>query len=100
MYRYIGSPLSGILSRKPLDAQVAVSPNPTTGPFRVEVAAPSASDFWVLVNDANGKLVERKEFNEMAQISQQFDLSGYATGTYWMTVSNLHGSHTVQVLKQ
>ncbi|MCC6724932.1 MAG: T9SS type A sorting domain-containing protein [Saprospiraceae bacterium] len=100
MYRYVGSPLSGILSRKPLDAQVTVSPNPTTGPFRVEVKVPSASDFWILVNDANGKLVERKEINQATLINQQFDLSGYATGTYFITVSNPHGSQTVQVLKQ
>ncbi|MBK8562187.1 MAG: T9SS type A sorting domain-containing protein [Saprospiraceae bacterium] len=98
MYRFTW--VSGILSRKPLDAQVTVSPNPTAGPFRVEVLAPSASDFGILVNDANGRLLERKEINGTTRISQQFDLSGYAAGTYWVTVSNLHGSQTVQVVKQ
>jgi hypothetical protein len=52
------------------------------------------------VNDADGRLVSREEIDGTANFTRQLDLTGYAAGTYYVTVSTPDGSRTVKVLKQ
>ncbi len=100
MYKYVGDPLSGLLSGKPLDAKVSVFPNPTTDFVSIHVKSVQPTDFLLLVNDAQGRLVERREFRKTNLVDAKIDLSRLAAGVYSVTVTTTTGVTTHQIVKQ
>lgn len=101
MYSYNGDPLiSGILSGKPLDAEVAAFPNPTLDFLKVNASAAQPAEFHLLLNDANGRLLEHQQFDKTTDLSASLDLRSYPAGIYSLTVSNGTGSLTKQIVKQ
>ena len=100
MYKYAGSPLSGLLSGKPLDAELTVFPNPASDFASVQVKTAQPFDFLLLLNDAQGRLVERQVFPKTDTFSTTLDLQALPSGLYTLTVSTREGAVVRKVLKQ
>lgn len=100
MYKYAGSPLTGLFSGQELQASVAVSPNPTSDWVQVKIDVPEPTAFIVLLNNAQGQLVERKSIEKTAQGNAKFDLSSLPAGIYALTVSSDKGSTTHLISRQ
>lgn len=100
MYRWAGDPLSGLLSGKALEAEVEAFPNPASDFVSVKVKMPKPADFLLLVNDAQGRLVERRVFEKTDLVNAAVDLRSWAPGLYSVTVSTAEGSLARKVLKQ
>ncbi len=80
MYKYASDPLSGLLSGDPLDAEVSVFPNPASDFVSVNVKVAQPTDFLLLVNDAQGRLVERQVFQKTDLVAASIDLRGLPSG--------------------
>ncbi|HMQ48912.1 MAG TPA: T9SS type A sorting domain-containing protein [Saprospiraceae bacterium] len=91
MYKYIGSPLTGLLSGKSLEAEVKITPNPTTNWLQVQVISDKPAPCLLLLNDMQGKLLERQLLDESAQGQAQFDMSDLPAGIYTLTISQSGG---------
>ena len=100
MYKYAGSPLSGLLSGKQLDAELTVFPNPASDFASVHVKTAQPFDFLLLLNDAQGRLVERQVFPKTDTFSTTLDLQALPSGLYTLTVSTREGAVVRKVLKQ
>lgn len=100
MYRWAGNPLSGLFSGKELDAEVEVFPNPGEGIINIKATILQPSDFLILINDAQGMLVERRVVEKTSLLNAQFDLHSQPAGAYTVTICTEHGSLTRRFLKQ
>jgi photosystem II stability/assembly factor-like uncharacterized protein len=99
MYKYNGSPLSGLFSGLVLDAEITISPNPTPDVVQVRVETVLPTEFVLLLNDAQGRLIERRELDKTAEGNARFDLSRLPTGMYTLTVSSPNGYRAQTVCK-
>jgi Secretion system C-terminal sorting domain/Photosynthesis system II assembly factor YCF48 len=100
VYKYIGSPLVGLLNLKPLDVNLSISPNPTSDFINITLKSPKNNDFWLLLNDASGRLIAKKEFEKVEEIAHSFAVNGLAAGIYTVTVSSAEGLVSRQVVVQ
>lgn len=101
IYRYVGPPItSGLFERKPLDAQVALSPNPTAGLLQVEVQGNLPGDYLLSVSDAFGRVVQRKNIVKGGNFEESLDLSGLPAGVYFVALNHATGRYCSKVVKQ
>ncbi len=100
MYKYVGSSLVGLFSGKELTADVNTDPNPTTDFLNVKIETARPLEFVILLNEASGKLVERKNLTETDAGQARFDLKNLPAGVYFLTVSCRDGWLTKKVVKQ
>ncbi len=99
MYKYAGSPLTGLLSGIVLDARVTVGPNPTVDQVNVEIEVAEPAEFLLLLHDAQGRLMERRTVGKTAVGNTRFDLSHLPAGLYTLTVSSEKGYLTRVISK-
>ncbi|MEO6760160.1 MAG: T9SS type A sorting domain-containing protein, partial [Saprospiraceae bacterium] len=99
LYEYIGSPLVGLLSPHALPAEITLSPNPTSDLLRVHVKVPEPGDFILLLNDAQGRLLQNRTVRNAADFTEEMAIGNLPTGIYMLTVSGKGGSITRQVVK-
>lgn len=99
VYKYIGTPLSGLLDPKPIDITLSVSPNPAIENIQVSLGGKHAEDYWILINDLSGKLIYKAEITNENSFSRSIDVSSYLNGMYTLTVSNQHGMRTETFVK-
>jgi hypothetical protein len=99
LYSYNGDPLSGILSGRTLDAKVSTYPNPTSDFVLVNVEIGMTTDCLLLLNDANGKLVQQEKFAKTEALSATFDLRQLTSGIYSLTIATPKGSLTRKIVK-
>lgn len=99
LYQYTGSPLSGLLSPAVLDAEVTLSPNPAADFVQVKVQAREAGDFWVMLNDAQGRLLRKIEVNRTADFCETLKIRDLPAGLYTVTVSGAAGSLSQRLAK-
>jgi len=85
--------LSTLTPVGPMDnGSVRVSPNPTTGPLRIEFG-PFTGARSIVLRDALGRsVIRRYAYSQHAQL----DLSALAPGLYMLTVSDLNGNTSEQ----
>ena len=100
VYRYVGSPLVGLLEHMPLNASITVTPNPTADYLNIELKAPAPDDFLLLLNDASGRLHTQELFPKTDAIVRSLDLRGLPPGVYTLTVSSREGCLARQVVKE
>jgi hypothetical protein len=100
IYKYTGSPLTGLLDPKSIDVNLSISPNPTSDFINITLKSPKKSDFWLLLNDASGRLIAKKEFEKVEEIAHSFEVKGLAAGVYTVTVSSAEGLVSRQVVVQ
>lgn len=99
MYKYAGSPLTGLLSGLALNARITLSPNPTADQVNVEIEVAEPAEFLLLLHDAQGRLMERQNIGKTAVGNARFDLSHLPVGNYTLTVSSEGGYLTQKVVK-
>ncbi|HRI61192.1 MAG TPA: T9SS type A sorting domain-containing protein [Saprospiraceae bacterium] len=101
MFKYVGAPIIDALSEhKPLDAEVSVNPNPTTGIVHVNVQGETLGDYLFTLSDAFGRVVYSKMIENQSNFEQTVDLGRFPAGVYVVTLSNQTGSSCAKVVKQ
>ncbi len=99
IFRYTGSPLTGLLTAKPLNLEVSVFPNPTADLVQIQFENAENEAFWLLLNDASGRLLARKTVEKGQPGRAFFDLKNEPSGVYRLTVASEKGSTTRSVVK-
>lgn len=99
MYKYNGSPLTGLLANRTLAAHVAVMPNPAADFATVTVEVEQPDTFLFLLNDAQGRLLQRQVVDKTTQANVRFDLKNVPAGVYTITVSTEKGHLVKQIVK-
>lgn len=99
MYKYNGSPLTGLFSGLELDAEITVGPNPASEYIQVQIETVLPTGFVLLLNDAQGRLIERQELDKTAEGNARFDMSRLPVGMYTLTVSSPNGYRTQTLYK-
>lgn len=100
MYKYVGNPLTGLFSGQTLKAEVSLAPNPASDYLRVQIETAEQIEFTLLLNDMQGRLMDRKTIDKTAQGNIQFDLRTLPSGVYTLTVSSGNGYLTKKIVKQ
>lgn len=92
LYEYTGSPLVGLFSPEQLDAEMSLFPNPAADRVTLRVQTREAGDFWILLNDAQGKLIRKETVGNAAAFEKIWEISALPVGEYVITVSGVKGS--------
>ena len=99
VYLYAGSPLTGLFYPDKINADISLFPNPATNKIKLYVESPSIDDFIILINDVNGRLVEKHSVNDVSIIEKEFDISKYVSGNYILTLSSKEGMKKMNFIK-
>ncbi len=99
VYRYSGSPLTGILHPEPLSIDLQIIPNPTTAYVDIRMDGKVSEDYWILVNDLSGHLIVRYEYTDVSSIRQNIDMKDLPAGTYVITMASAHGIRTEKIIR-
>lgn len=99
IFKYSGSPLSGLLSQEIIDVDISAFPNPTTDRINVTMKSQNTDDYWVLINDINGNLLYKKVLNHTDKILEMVETSQYPNGVYTITISNKVGVKSLKFIK-
>ncbi|MDX2281742.1 MAG: YCF48-related protein [Saprospiraceae bacterium] len=89
MFQYTGSPLVGLFSDKVLQVEWDVFPNPTADRVQVRVQEEKPASYLLLVNDLQGKLILRQEWDGTGMLD--LDLGACANGLYTLTLASKDG---------
>ncbi len=100
LFKYTGSPLVGLFSPNKLDAEVTLAPNPASDVLRVNVQAQESGDFWILLNDAQGVLLQKEIVSEVSEFEKTLEIKNLPVGTYTLTIAGVKGSLTRKFIKQ
>ena len=96
MFQYSGSPLVGLFSDKTLVVDWDVFPNPTADQVQVRVKEDKPSSYLLLVNDLQGKLILRKDWDGTGMLD--LDLGACANGMYTITLASKEGKAVRKLL--
>ena len=99
IYRYTGSALTGLLTPSVLDAQISLSPNPTTDQINIQLTYKEASSFRLNINNLLGELVYFEDFKDVSTINKSLNIKHLASGTYILTIANSTGSLSRKFVK-
>jgi len=83
-----------------LDAAISISPNPARDVFQVKVSAEKPSDFILLLNDGQGRLVRQQTVSGQPEFTADCQVADLPTGLYVLTVANSKGQMSLAVVKQ
>lgn len=100
IYRFDGSPLLGLFKPGSLDMECSLFPNPATDHVVLEMKVGELDNFWILLHDAQGNLLQKLSFAGVNEIRESMDISGLSAGLYTLTLSNSKGSFTKKLVKQ
>jgi hypothetical protein len=89
MFQYTGSPLVGLFSDKTLVVDWDVFPNPAADRVQVRVKEDKPAAYLLLVNDLQGKLIIRKDWDGVGMLD--LDLGACANGMYTVTLASNTG---------
>jgi len=83
------------------NVNLTVSPNPTTGVFTLNVNTTDVNELDIKVMNMQGQVVFAKNnFDNIANVNEQIDLSENANGIYFVTVTTDKGVITHKVVVQ
>ncbi|MFM2392638.1 MAG: hypothetical protein RLZZ546_615 [Bacteroidota bacterium] len=99
VFKYNGSPISGILSQEKLDAEVTVFPNPASEILNVKIKTEILDDYWIMINDISGKLLEKRMIYNEASIHTLIEIKDFPIGEYNITISSKEGVVTKKFVK-
>lgn len=100
LYEYTGSPLVGLFAPNQLAADVTLSPNPASNVLRITVQAQESGDYWVLLNDAQGRLLKKETVSGVSEFEKTWDIQNLPAGSYTVTVTGGKGSVAQRLVKQ
>ncbi|MCX6303918.1 MAG: T9SS type A sorting domain-containing protein [Bacteroidetes bacterium] len=76
----------GIADGQTIQAAMVLSPNPTTGLFRLRVSGLDNMQAVVTISDITGRKIFQNDLNASVNRSDQYDLSGYPKGIYLVKI--------------
>jgi len=83
------------------DAHFALSPNPTSGIFRIVYTGQKANKTEMIVTDMAGKKILTRSIHFSPNVAQEINLSGTATGVYLVHITDSFGKTEVyKVIKE
>jgi hypothetical protein len=91
VFKYSGSPLTGLVSQQKLDAEVEVFPNPASDFLNVKIISEKPNDFWILINDMNGKLMSKQIVNNQSKIETLIKIDQLPVGAYLINIASKDG---------
>ena len=100
LFKYTGSPLVGLWSPNTLNAEIVVSPNPAGDVFQIQVKSGKTTDYLLLLNDLQGRLVLQQTVNGQSDFSTTFRVADLPAGQYVLTVTSPEGLRALTVVKQ
>ncbi|MBK9042588.1 MAG: T9SS type A sorting domain-containing protein [Saprospiraceae bacterium] len=100
VYKYNGSPLSGILSQNMLVADVEIFPNPTSDILNITVTSETNNDYWMLINDINGKLIDKRMYNNTSMFKASIKTADLPAGEYLITITSKDGVASRKFIKR
>jgi hypothetical protein len=68
--------------------------------LRVKVQPQRAGDFWILLNDAQGVLLQKEIVSGVAEFEKTLKIRNLPAGTYTLTIAGANGSVTRKFVKQ
>ncbi|MCC6752721.1 MAG: hypothetical protein IT266_01925 [Saprospiraceae bacterium] len=98
LFKYTGSVLTGLLTAKALEMEVQAWPNPVHEQLHLSFRAPEAEDFILLLNDAQGKLIERRLLRGVSMAKEVFETQHLPAGNYHLTVASASGSKSLAII--
>ncbi len=90
MFQYTGSPLVGLFSDKVLQVEWEVFPNPTADRVQVRVQEDKPASYLLLVNDLQGKLILRQDWDGIGVLDLDLGAS-CPSGMYTVTLASKDG---------
>lgn len=99
VYKYNGSPLSGIISQHKLNADFKIFPNPSTDIIKISLASETYDDYWILLHDYNGKLINKQVFTHQTSIETSVKIDQLPDGEYVISISNKDGVASRKFIK-
>lgn len=87
-------------AHKPLDNQVSVTPNPTTGLVTLAFKDKPTGDYLLTVSDVHGRVLQSQKLENPVAPEQTLDLSSLPAGVYLIGLSNDAGRFCGKVVKQ
>lgn len=99
VFVYNGSPLTGLISQNVIDSKIEIFPNPSSDFLNVKISSETSNDFWILINDGNGKLIDKMVFTNQKTINEIINIKDIPQGEYMLTVANINGATTKQFIK-
>ncbi|MBK9735083.1 MAG: T9SS type A sorting domain-containing protein [Saprospiraceae bacterium] len=100
VFKYNGSPLSGLLSQHILDAEVSVYPNPASDVLHIKVTSEKSNDYWILINDVNGSLLYKQVMTQGASFQSSINVSDLPVGAYILSIANKNGASIHKFIRQ
>lgn len=97
LFKFIGSPLVGLLQASRDEIDFTVMPNPF--PEFIEINPSLRGDYLILINDVEGKLLFRNYYSLQENEKIKINLSFLKSGNYTITVSNKYGSSSRKLFK-
>lgn len=80
------------------EAQVKIFPNPAKDYIRVNISLDNPQDVNLFLTDVTGKILDRQEHRNFFQGDLRFDVSKYATGTYFLRVNSQEGVKVEKII--
>ncbi|MBP6398882.1 MAG: T9SS type A sorting domain-containing protein [Saprospiraceae bacterium] len=99
VFVYNGSPITGLYHQKPLSGRLTLFPNPTSDYVDLHLDSDDVCDYYILIYDVNGRLVDKKNVNQANGLHEQLQLCHLTNGSYTITVSNANGFLTEKIIK-
>ena len=90
-----------IVVKPAVESNVYTSPNPTKGYLTVNMAEETNTDYTISIMDQTGRvLVERTGHIDNNPVGEKFDLNGYESGFYFVTITTSFGTKVETIAKQ
>lgn len=99
IFKYNNSPLSGLFSGKILDASVTLLPNPAQEVISVKLTTDDPQDFWILINDLDGKLMAKKAISDVSSFTETIRIDHLPAGSYIVKVLSPKGQYASPFVK-
>jgi len=99
IFSYNGIALTGLLTHSVLDAQISLSPNPTSEQINIQLTYKEPSNFRLNINNISGDLVYFEDFEDVSTINKSLDITHFPAGTYILTIANRRGSLSRKLVK-
>ena len=99
LFKYSGSPITGLLQQKKLDFGISIVPNPSVDRITITADKLPRTPVVVFINDNTGKLLYKQEVQDPQQLDQSIEIGHYNQGSYILTISTQDGVASKRFVK-
>ncbi len=100
IYKYTGSPLTGLFNRNALQGDISIFPNPVDNIIYFKIDMDKSQDATVWLNDQLGRLIQRINYRKGQELEGTLYMENHAPGAYILTISTNKGVLSKYLIKQ